>query len=184
MKLELYLIFLLLISIESYDRNKAVAYAKQYATGVNHDCNKSRWACSPYGYFGNDKCKYKRDKDGFGDCANFVSQCLIAGGMNFQKCKVRSCGVILGANSLGKCLKNDCKWKSECGKQLPPPSYIEKGDVIIFHEGRCNSNKNHAMIVTSGGKNALVSGHSPHVYNVAYTSYKKKNYYEWIHFTG
>ena len=183
MKFQIILSIILLIEIITYDRNKAVEYAQKYANSVNHDCNKSRWSCSPYGYFGSEKCKYKKDKDAFGDCANFVSQCLIAGGMSFQGCRVRSCNVILGANSLGKCLKS-LKWKSECGKKLPPPSYIEKGDVLILHEGKCNSNKNHAMIVTSGGKNALVSGHSPHVYNVPYTSYKKKNYYEWIHFNG
>jgi hypothetical protein len=30
----------------------------------------------------------------------------------------------------------------------------------------------------------LVTGHSPPAYNVAYTSYRKKQYFEWIHFTG
>ena len=184
MKYKIIISIVLLVSITAYDRNKAMDYAIKYAKKANHDCSKNRWSCSPYGYFGSELCKYKRDKNAFGDCANFVSQCLIAGGMEFSRCEVRSCGVILGANSLGKCLKNKYKWKSECGKQLPPPDYIEKGDVVILHEGRCNSDKNHAMIVTSGGKNALVTGHSPPAYNVAYTSYRKKQYFEWIHFTG
>ena len=184
MNIKILLSILLITSSLTYDRNKAVNYALKYAKGANHDCKQKRESCSPYPYYGKDYCSYK--KESFGDCANFVSQCLIAGGLNFKgtSCNVRSCGVITGANSLGKCLRNHFKWKRECGKDLPPPAYIQKGDVIIYHQDSCESDITHAMIITVGGKNAMVTGHSPHVRNIKYANNKKKHYYEWIHFEG
>ena len=180
MKFNLILGIILLTSISSYNRDKAVEYAYKYYQKINHDCKKGRWSCSPYGYFGNNHCKYPKAG---GDCANFVSQCLIEGGITFPKtCNVRKCNVILGAQSLGICLGNHLKWKRACGKRLPPPDWIEKGDVIVYHQGSCNSRVTHAMIVTVGGKHAKVSGHSPGVKDRDWTFGKTKDHYEWLHF--
>ena len=180
MKFHLILLIISLTSILSYDREKAVQYAYKYYKNINHDCKKGRWSCSPYGYFGNEHCKYPKEG---GDCANFVSQCLIEAGITFPKtCRVRKCNVILGAQSLGNCLSKDLKWKKACGKRLPPPEWIQKGDVIIYHQGSCNSGITHAMIVTVGGKYPKVSGHSPCVKDKDYNFVKNKDYYEWLHF--
>ena len=82
MKFNLILPIILITYISSYNREKAVEYAYKYWKNINHDCKKGRWSCSPYGYFGNDHCKYPKEG---GDCANFVSQCLIEGGITSQK---------------------------------------------------------------------------------------------------
>ena len=181
--MKLFLLFSLTILevIVTYDRNKAVEYAYKHYKKINHNCEKGRWSCSPYGYFGNKFCPHY-PKAG-GDCANFVSQCLIAGGIDLKsKCKVSKCKVILGAKSLGVCLHQGHKWKRACGKKMSPPEWIEKGDVIVYHQGDCNSRYTHAMIVTVGGKNAKVSGHSPPVKDKPWDFGKKKIYYEWLHY--
>ena len=63
------LLFFLIIGLSlSYDRKAAVEYAKKYWKDYNKD--------------------YINYADIGGDCANFVSQCMIAGGFNFYGCSV------------------------------------------------------------------------------------------------
>ena len=172
------------LSLTKYDRNKGVEYAYKHYKKINHTCGSGRNKCTPYGYYGNSFCNYPH---GGGDCANFVSQCLIEGGHEILKgspCKSFSCGVQLGSRNLSKCLTQKFKWKRECGKKMPPPSYIQKGDVIIYHKTDCDDSKTHAMFVTVGGKNAMVTGHSPEVKDRVYSHIKDKPYYEWLHYTG
>ena len=180
-KLQILITLSLITFSLTYDRAKAVEYAYQYYKNINHRCGSGRTACSPYGYYGNENCKYAKHN---GDCANFVSQCVIAGGVSLKsKCKVSRCDVILGAKSLGVCL-HKLGWKRACGKKLAPPEYIEKGDVIVYHEDSCEGRKTHVMIVTVGGKNAKVSGHSPNCKDRHWDYGKKKVYYEWLHYEG
>ena len=180
MKLFTLICIILLSNIISYDRVKAVEYAYQHYKKINHRCGSGRNAWTPYGYYGNDACKYQKHN---GDCANFVSQCLIAGGVSLKsKCKTSRCDVILGAKSLGVCLYKNLGWKRACGKKLAPPEWIEKGDVIVYHEDNCDGRKTHVMIVTVGGKNAKVSGHSPSLKDHHWDYGKKKVFYEWLHF--
>ena len=42
----------------------------------NHKCSGKYTDCNPYSYFGGEHCSYGSHG---GDCANFVSQCLISG---------------------------------------------------------------------------------------------------------
>ena len=60
-----------------YDRAAAVAYARQYALKPNHRCGADYTACTPWSYWGNEACDYSGNG---GDCANFVSQSILAGG--------------------------------------------------------------------------------------------------------
>ena len=119
------LFYLLLPLTESiYNREKAVEYAYKHYKKINHKCGSGRSSCSPYGYYGNSFCKYPH---GGGDCANFVSQCLIEGGhpkLNESPCKKFKCGVQLGSRNLSQCLVKKFKWRRECRKKILPPDYI------------------------------------------------------------
>ena len=185
MKSKLLLGFLLISIVTStYDPKKGVEYAYKYYNKINHDCSASRSSCTPYGYYGNSFCKYSH---GGGDCANFVSQCLIEGGhpkLKGSPCKSFSCGVQLGSRNLSRCLVQRFKWKRECGKKMPPPNYISIGDVIVYHQTGCEDEKTHSMFVTKAGKEVRVTGHSPEEKDKLYSHITNKPYYEWLHYTG
>jgi hypothetical protein len=181
-----FLILLFLSSVFTYDRNAAVKYAYKHVFNINHKCGSGRWKCTPYGYFGNEHCNYKRDN---GDCANFVSQCLLAGGhkpLKGGQCRGIPCGKEeIGAYKLAVCLRKTFGWKRACGYRMPPPSWIQKGDVLMYHSGSCDSGKAHATLVTVAGKNAKITGHSNEVKDKDYTyNANSKPYYEWLHFQG
>ena len=72
---------LFIFGIAEYSRNDAVSYALENYNKINHTCGISDSACkdcTPFSYYGNEFCGYKDEKTG--DCANFVSQCLVFGG--------------------------------------------------------------------------------------------------------
>ena len=178
----LLLILLLTIVSSKYDRNKAVQYAYKHYNKINHKCGTTRSSCTPYGYYGNSFCHYSH---GGGDCANFVSQCLIEGGhakLRANHCIHFPCGVQLGSKNLSNCLVKGFNWKRECGKKMKPPSYIKKGDIIVYHKTGCDDSKTHSMIVTIDGKEVRVTGHSPEEKDKIYSHITDKPYYEWLHF--
>ena len=73
-------------------------------------------------------------------------------------------------------------WKRQCGYRLNPPSWIQKGDVLIYHAGSCDSGNAHATFVTVAGNNAKISAHSPEMKDNTYTFLaNSKPYYEWLH---
>ena len=80
------IILFLLISLSlTYNPDEAVKYARKYCKNYNP--------------------KYYDYTNLGGDCANFVSQCLIAGGFSFKGCvNVKPSGVIAGCTSLKNCL--------------------------------------------------------------------------------
>ena len=98
------------------------------------------------------------------DCANFVSQCLIAGGLDLTACTdpevvTDEKGCIISCTVLDRYLSwvgvnHDCRLVSE-----GEPEWLRAGDVIIL--ACCPDRYQHAMIVANGeGANALYSGHS------------------------
>ena len=185
MKTLITLTFLILISYTTsqYNRRKAINYAFKYLKKPNHKCGSGSRSCTPYGYFGKDACGYKGEG---GDCANFVSQCLLAGGhkpLKGGQCRGIPCGKEeIGALKLGLCLKDFFGHKRECGKHLAPPNWVQPGDVLIYHANGCGDGDAHAVIVTVGGKNAKISAHSREVNDVAYTYMgNSKPFLEWIH---
>ncbi len=168
-----------------YSRSGAVAYAKKYVHTVNHQCGNDHLACSPASYFGNEHCGYP---GAGGDCANFVSQCLVLGGnhsklKNNQNCRGYPCGFEEpGAKRLGDCLQ-DKGWTSQCGYLLKPPSNIKAGDVLIYHASSCSDFNAHAVIVTEGGSSPKITCHSNEQLDVSYTYMANtKPYYQWLHF--
>ena len=183
MKNQILLFFLLFeIIFTQYNREKAVEYAYKFYNKINHKCSTSRSTCSPYGYYGNSFCSYSH---GGGDCANFVSQCLLEGGhpkLRGAPCMKWPCGVQLGSKNLSNCLVKKFNWKRACGKKMPPPDYIRKGDIIVYHQTACDDSKTHSMIVTVDGKEVKVTGHSPEEKDKKYSHITNKPYYEWLHF--
>ena len=186
MKTSLIVLSLLIATISSaYDRKKAVAYAYQYVHGANHKCGSGSYKCTPYGYFGSEQCNYKSQG---GDCANFVSQCLIAGGhekLVRGVCGGRQfCGAEPRAQRLATCLPENYWCKSECAKLLAPPSYIKPGDVLVyFKDAGCSGKDAHAALVTKvSGSSVKVTCHSSEQKDVNYNYLKDtKPYYKWIH---
>lgn len=68
-------------------------------------------SCSPWSYWGEESCGYPSHG---GDCANFVSQCLLAGGhppLVKAPCRGYPCGKEeVGAAKLGACLPANYGW--------------------------------------------------------------------------
>ncbi len=176
----------LILSTYAYDRFGAVNYAKRFAKIPNHRCGKYD-DCTPCSYWGSEACGYSSHG---GDCANFVSQCLVKGGghppLNTGgNCRGYPCGFEeVGAQKLGLCLKSK-GWVSTCGYQLDPPSNIQQGDVIIYHRGGCSSGDAHAALITIGGTGARITCHSNIQVDTLYTYMAgSKPYYEWLHYNN
>ena len=176
----------LLIYASCYSRSGAVDYAYKYVFNPNHRCS-SHDSCTPCSYWGSEHCNYGSNG---GDCANFVSQCLVLGG-NHPKlnggspCRGYPCGFEeVGAKNLGDCLKKK-GWTSTCGYQKAPPSNIQKGDVLIYHSGSCDNYKAHAVLITQGGSNPKITCHSSEKKDASYTYMASiKPYYQWLHYNG
>ena len=151
-----YIILLLsFISIVyGYDRDKACQYAQRYAYNYNPN--------------------YKDYNAVGGDCANFVSQCLIAGGLNFQQmCPKVAYGVggtVPNEVNLANCLKKN-GWTST----TYAPTNFKKGDVVTY------SNPGHAVIAIQGYPNVLIAAHSDNRYGASVNYRSGAVYY---HYNG
>ena len=128
-------LFLFGLALAAYDRSAAVSYAYAHVHSPNHKCGSGAWKCAPYCYFGSERCGYPGEG---GDCANFVSQCLIAGGHSKLTAGVcrgsEFCGAEPGAAKLANCLVTNYGWKGTCGYHQTPPKNIKVGDVIEAYE--------------------------------------------------
>ena len=167
----------------AYDRDAVVAYAKKYYNTCNHDCSGAYTSCSPWSYWGSEHCGYSSHG---GDCANFVSQCVLAGGHkplnSGSPCRGYPCGKEeVGARNLGVCLQQVHGWTRTCGKHKAPPSNIAKGDVLVYHETSCSDYSAHAVVVVSTNP-VKIACHSTSYYGKDYTYMSSsKPYYEWLH---
>jgi hypothetical protein len=174
-------------SAYSYDRNAAVHYAELYWNAPNHDCGSTYIACTPWSYWGQEACGYPSHG---GDCANFVSQCVLAGGEsdldNEPKgiCRGYPCGrEEIGAEKLSQCLVTYHGWKEVgSGDMAPPPSSIESGDVLVY----CDAAKqgSHAVLVVSAGAGkTTIACHSTAHYDMTYNYMTDSDHrwYRWLH---
>lgn len=167
-----------------YTRSYAVEYAKNHVHNINHKCGVYT-ACTPCSYFGNEHCGY--GDAGGGDCANFVSQCLVLGGGHPKliggSCRGYPCGFEeVGAKRLADCLKEK-GWTSTCGYLQKPPSNLKVGDVLIYASDGCGGWNAHATIVTQAGSSPKITCHSDEQLNIDYNYLKNsKPYYNWLHF--
>lgn len=169
-----------------YDRQAVYDYAKRWWNSANHTCGNYR-SCSPWSYWGGDVCGYPTHR---GDCANFVSQSILAGGhpdLNTgDPCRGYPCGrEEIGALKLGLCLASK-GWKRTCGYRISPPAGMQPGDVIIYHRGSCGSSSAHATVVTyANGSDVRIAGHSSPQFNRSYTYLRNSMpYYEFLQHPG
>eukprot|EP01120_Amphizonella_sp_Union-15-10_P011034 TRINITY_DN4581_c0_g2_i1.p1 TRINITY_DN4581_c0_g2~~TRINITY_DN4581_c0_g2_i1.p1 ORF type:complete len:259 (+),score=30.83 TRINITY_DN4581_c0_g2_i1:123-899(+) len=171
----------------TYNSTLALEYSAMYWLNPNHNCASAYDACSPWSCWGI-YCGYPSHG---GDCANFVSQCLINGhhpplNQGFP-CRGYPCGKEeVGAKNLGDCLANVHHWKRTCGLYQNPPATIKLGDVLIYHESSCADLDAHATIVTQivSPTDVRISCHSPSLKNQIYTQVTSKRYYEWLEYVG
>lgn len=172
------------LSLAAYNRQAAVNYAYQYVHSPNHQCGSGTWSCTPYCYCGGERCGYSSVG---GDCANFVSQCLIAAGhpkLTEGECRGKQyCGAEVGAWELSQCLVHNYGWKGTCGYHQTPPSNIAVGDVLVYFSGKGCSGKAHATIVTKIDNGIpKISCHTYEKKDEPYTYLAdSKPYYYWIH---
>lgn len=143
-----------------YSRAKAVNYAVKYAQSPNPS----------YKYF-------LVQGDNGGDCTNFISQCLRAGGAPM---------VFSGKNRWWYTSKNwSVSWavagslywylKTNAtknlygvrGMQVDSVSMLEPGD-LIFYENRKGRIQHSAMITSFNRSYPLISQHTPNVLNIPY----------------
>jgi hypothetical protein len=172
----------------SYDRAGALTYAHTWWNSTNHDCTTPYTACSPFSYWGRDSCGYESHG---GDCADFVSQCLVVGGNHTPlvklPCRGYPCGVEeVGAEKLGACLAANYGWRSTCGPHQAPPADIEPGDVLLFHGTSCNDEEAHATLVVYVNLPFVgLAAHSTDVFNASYAGYASEfSFFDWLHFEG
>ena len=120
MQKKLVLFLICFIGVFSYSAKKAVAYANKY-------CDKRNKEYHDYSNEG-------------GDCANFVSQCLIAGGLNLDECVHDKHGSVINVGKLESCLKNK-GWHHKESSSIPDG--FKAGGVITINNG------GHAMIAVT-----------------------------------
>ena len=120
MKSQILILSLCLLGIFSYDPGSAVGYADAYCDKRNPDFND---------YTGQG-----------GDCANFVSQCLLAGGQDLSGCSVDDRGCVINVGALEACLLSK-GWHSAESDSVPEG--FGAGGVITIN------NSGHAMIANS-----------------------------------
>ena len=173
-------------SAVGYDRQAVYDYAERWWNGANHTCGNYS-ACTPWSYWGSDVCGYPTRR---GDCANFVSQSILAGGhpdLNTGwPCRGYPCGrEELGARNLGNCLESK-GWKRTCGYRISPPAGMQRGDVIIYHSRSCNDDDAHATVVTyANGSDVRIAAHSSPQFNRSYTYLQyTMPYYEFLQYPG
>ena len=124
------LLCLLLGLTLSYNPSAAISYARTYCYNYNRN--------------------YNNYKGQGGDCANFVSQCLKAGGFSFDGCAGKdSKGMLINCSNLRACLEQK-GWKHSTGV---PNGF--RGGYPFFN------GYSHAMISTSvSGKTVTFCGHT------------------------
>ena len=126
-----------------------------------------------------------------GDCANFVSQSLLAGNHTAlvkSPCRGYPCGQEeVGAAKLATCLAANYGWTSTCGKFQTPPTNIVEGDVLVFRGSSCTDTEAHATIVTNvvSSTDVRITCHSEDAQDKPYTDFASEfGYFDWLHFEG
>lgn len=181
------LLLVLLFSLAHgvYTPSKAMVYASKYWRVPNHSCSSPSYlSCSSWAYFGDEACGYPSHG---GDCANFVSQCLVTAGhpalRGYPNCRGYPCGKEEpGALNLDMCLHQHFNWTRTCGHMMAPPQNIRPGDVAIYHGSSCTDFVAHATIVTSVNTSGVfISCHSPATYNGHYKMFFDTHpYISWL----
>ncbi|MEA2075516.1 MAG: PKD domain-containing protein [Euryarchaeota archaeon] len=142
----------------TYNPQAAVNYADTWCHVYN---SNNPYVCDPYQDYSSRG----------GDCANFVSQCLIAGGLDLSAGTVDSCGCIISCTKLNVYLVNSlCVQQYETwsrSRVMGPerePIWFVPGDPAIFGKNDAHPTT-HAVIAVSGDAShyATCDSHTPDV---------------------
>jgi hypothetical protein len=135
----------------SYNPSQAYAYAEKWAYSRNP--------------------AYADYSDVGGDCANFVSQCIMAGGFSTSGCPGTwgTGGTIPNVGSLESCLIQ----KGWASSSSIPPGGMPVGSVITFN------NAAHATLVVKAGSNPLIAGHTTDTW-MGSSNWGTGNKYFWV----
>lgn len=147
-------------SISSYNRIKAVNYAVNYAVVPN----------SSYRYFA------VQGSNG-GDCTNFTSQCLRAGGAPLIFSGRNQWWYNQNASSVSWAVAGSLYWYLKInhaeklygikGEEVNSISMLEPGD-LIFYENISGKIQHSAIITSFHYSYPLISQHTPDVLNIPY----------------
>ncbi|MEW6621339.1 MAG: amidase domain-containing protein, partial [bacterium] len=169
-------------TVLSFNRNEVSTYGNTYWGPDEDDYNV-------WGYNNPDldnpnhdpNSYYKNYNDSGGDCANFVSQCLIEGGLDltagpgcYGKRHINNQWIdatIPYCDNLHQHLVNnqyvEYSFIRDSGS---PPDNLTTGDVIIF--GNSNDTYSHAVIVSGGsGNNIILNAHNKNRYHKSLSWY-------------
>ena len=182
------IIFLGLIALfccqVQYDGLKARDYAKKHWNNPNHDCKSEETECTPFGYYGSEHCNYKDEGFLSKDDANFISQCILAGGyktlrvLNSMNCVKWHCNTIDIIPRLANCLHMEHHWVRAVTDE--PPKGLQIGDVLVYHKNYYSDWFSHACLVVEVTPEVKVACHSPEVYGMPYKDFKEYTKYEWL----
>jgi len=137
----------------AYDAQAAVNYAEKHWKNYNSTDQKS--------------CDYYQNYSGRGgDCANFVSQCLIAGGLDLTEHPSHdTCKSIINCTNLHDYLVNylGVTWDTRYEGQ-EEPEWFKPGDPAIFGKSD-EHNRTHAVtaVTKDATNNATCNSHDPDV---------------------
>lgn len=159
-----------------YDRTATVAYADLYWETYNPD----------YGNYAGVG----------GDCANFVSQCLITGGISLWrgsdgtgyglKLYANQSGTLINCDNLGTNLKNYQQTSySFIENTGAPPDNLTVGDVIIYGTAGGDLYRHAVIVVEGNGSGCKVNAHSSSQYHVSWNylfpaTYNRVNFYHFL----
>lgn len=108
------------------------------------------------------------------DCANFVSQCLIEGGLDLSGYGADPCGCLTTCTKLHEYLIDypDIKCK-ETSKDEPIPEWFKAGDPAIFGWREDHPRTHAVFAVTRDGSYVTCNAHSPNDSNTIQEFYEK-----------
>ena len=139
---------------EKYDRDAAVAYAQKYALNYNPE--------------------YNDYTNGGGDCMNFVSQCIHAGGMPMKTqgllwygSKKKTCAAWRGVDSFLRFIRKTFGSPRLLIECFETPEGLKKGDFVFTvpdgDPGVITRNPSHIVILSEdydGGEDLIICGHT------------------------
>ncbi|MDI6708253.1 MAG: glycosyl hydrolase family 18 protein [Candidatus Thermoplasmatota archaeon] len=159
-----------------YDRIAARGYADLWWNGYNPDYGN-------YAGMG-------------GDCANFVSQCLIAGGISLWKGSdgngagldyyTNQSGTLINCDDLAANLKtHQLTYYSFIENSGVPPDNLTVGDVIIYGTAGGDLYRHAVIVVEGNGSSCKVNAHSSSQYHVSWdylfpSTYNRANFYHFL----
>ncbi|MCK4718497.1 MAG: N-acetylmuramoyl-L-alanine amidase, partial [Thermoplasmata archaeon] len=165
---------------DTYDRARAAEYADTYWDVYNP-------AYNDYTSSG-------------GDCANFVSQCLMAGGRILEggddgmEHGVDNWGCMpfcdyLHLNLINATWGQDAAWTTITGGSGSPPGDLQAGDVIIYGDTSGDWWRHAVFVVGGMGDTAMINGHTTDRYHEAWDyaypgSFDRVNFYHLPDTTG